>query len=183
VPQFDAIRFHVGISTEATASLQGIHATGHSPQSLTNSVVMHSLALSCIHCSERQQAMQAESPAATADTIAAINQFNDAFNRHDVDGVMALMTDDCVFENTSPAPDGARFEGQVAVRGFWEEFFAGSPHARFDVEDMFAAGDRCTVRWIYHWTNADGTEGHIRGVDVFRVRGDKVAEKLAYVKG
>jgi hypothetical protein len=25
--------------------------------------------------------------------------------------------------------------------------------------------------------------GHVRGVDVFRVRGGKVAEKLSYVKG
>jgi hypothetical protein len=30
---------------------------------------------------------------------------------------MTLMTDDCVFENTWPAPDGERYEGQVAVRG------------------------------------------------------------------
>ena len=29
----------------------------------------------------------------------------------------------------------------------------------------------------------DGMPGHIRGVDVFRVRGGKVAEKLSYVKG
>ena len=27
----------------------------------------------------------------------------EAFNRHDVDAVMALMTEDCVFEDTSPA--------------------------------------------------------------------------------
>ena len=48
---------------------------------------------------------------------------------------------------------------------------------------MFAAGDRCTVRWLYRWVDADGKDGHIRGVDVFRVRDGKVAEKLAYVKG
>ena len=42
----------------------------------------------------------------TADTLFAIHAFNDALNRHDVDAVMALMTDDCVFENTWPAPDG-----------------------------------------------------------------------------
>ena len=29
----------------------------------------------------------------------------------------------------------------------------------------------------------DGTPGHVRGVDVFRVRDGKVAEKLSYVKG
>lgn len=117
------------------------------------------------------------------ETLVAIQRFNDAFNQHDVDGVMAAMTEDCVFENTSPAPDGERYVGQAAVRAFWESFFAASPQARFDTEDIFAGGDRCLVRWRYQWVSSDGTPGHIRGVDVFRVRDGKVAEKLAYVKG
>ncbi len=119
----------------------------------------------------------------TESTIEVIKQFNDAFNRHDVQAVMALMTDDCVFENTYPPPDGERFEGQEAVRHFWEEFFRSSPHAVFQSEEMITHGDRCVIRWRYDWTNTDDQSGHIRGVDVFRVRNGKVAEKLAYVKG
>ncbi len=112
------------------------------------------------------------------DTLATIERFNEAFNRHDVDAVMALMTEDVVFENTSPPPDGERQEGQAAVRAFWERFFAGSPRAHFEAEESFAAGDRCVVRWRYSWG-----DGYIRGVDLFRVRDGKVAEKLSYVKG
>ena len=118
----------------------------------------------------------------SAATVAAVDRFNEAFNRHDVSAVMDMMTEDCVFDSTRPPPDGERFEGQVAVRRFWEEFFRRSPEARFETEEMFAAGDRCVVRWVYHWVR-DGTPGHIRGVDVFRVRDGKVAEKLSYVKG
>ena len=95
---------------------------------------------------------------------------------------MRAMTADCVFENTRPAPDGTRMVGQDAVRAFWEEFFTRSPQARFETEDIFAAGDRCAVRWTYHWVR-DGRAGHVRGVDLFRVRDGKVAEKLSYVKG
>lgn len=115
-------------------------------------------------------------------TLAAVERFNDAFNRHDVDAVMAAMTDDCVFENTSPFPDGTRIEGQSAVRAYWEKFFQGSPTAHFDAEDVFASKDRCLVRWKYTKTK-DGKPWHIRGVDVFRVRGGKISEKLSYVKG
>ena len=111
-----------------------------------------------------------------------VEQFNEAFNNHDVDGIMALMTDDCVFENTRPAPDGTRLTGQAAVRSYWVEFFQRSPQARFESEEIFDAGDRCVVRWIYQWVR-DGTKGHVRGVDLFRVRDGKVAEKLSYVKG
>jgi ketosteroid isomerase-like protein len=116
---------------------------------------------------------------ATCDTV---TRFNDAFNRHDVDAVMALMTTDCVFDSTRPPPDGERLVGQSNVRAFWEEFFRRSPQARFEAEEIFAAGDRCVVRWTYHWIR-DGKPGHVRGVDLFRVRDGRVAEKLSYVKG
>jgi ketosteroid isomerase-like protein len=119
----------------------------------------------------------------TSATIEAINRFNEAFNRHDLSAVMAAMTEDCVFENTNPAPDGERFEGQQAVRRFWKDFFASSPNAVFEAEELVAYGDRAVVRWRYDWTETDGTTGHVRGVDVLRVEGGKVAEKLAYVKG
>jgi ketosteroid isomerase-like protein len=115
-------------------------------------------------------------------TVAAVDRFNEAFNRHDVDAVMAGMTDDCVFENTSP-PNGQRYEGQDQVRAAWEAFFDASPTAHFDGEDVIATGDRCTVQWRYTWTNDDGSTSALRGVDVLRVRDGKVAEKFAYVKG
>jgi len=118
----------------------------------------------------------------TKATLEAVDRFNDAFNRHDVDAVMAAMTDDCVFENTSP-PEGRRYEGKDQVRAAWEEFFAASPDAHFDGEDVIVAGDRCIVQWQYTWSNDDGTKSSLRGVDVLRVRDGKVAEKFAYVKG
>ena len=116
-------------------------------------------------------------------TQAAIERFNAAFDRHDVDAVMAAMTDDCVFENTWPAPDGTRYEGQPAVRRFWEEFFRTSPEAVVTAEELIVAGERGTVRWVYRWGGNGVAGGHVRGVDVFRVRNGKVAEKLSYVKG
>jgi len=119
----------------------------------------------------------------TQSTIEVIEKFNEALNRHDVPAVMALMTQDCVFDNTNPAPDGERFEGQEAVGRFWEEFFRSSPDAVFTSEEMITLGDRCVIRWRYNWTNTDGSRGHVRGVDVMKVRDGKVAEKLAYVKG
>jgi ketosteroid isomerase-like protein len=121
--------------------------------------------------------------ATTEETRAVIERFNAAFARHDVDAVMALMTDDCVFENTWPAPDGTRYEGQAAVRAFWERFFRESPQAVVTAEDLFVAGDRGTVRWVYRWGGSGSSGGYVRGVDVFRVRDGKVAEKLSYVKG
>jgi ketosteroid isomerase-like protein len=121
--------------------------------------------------------------ARSAATLNTIRQFNDAFNRRDVDAVMALMTEDCVFENTYPPPDGERYQGHPAVASFWRKLYASSTEAAFDWEEVLACGDRAVVRWTYHWRSADGTPGHVRGVDVLRVRDGKVSEKLSYVKG
>lgn len=115
----------------------------------------------------------------TRETVTA---FNLAFNRHDVPAIMELMSADCVFDSTRPPPDGERLVGQEAVRAFWEAMFARSPQARFETEELLAFGDRCVVRWIYHWVR-DGIPGHIRGIDLFRVHEGQVAEKLSYVKG
>lgn len=117
----------------------------------------------------------------TRATIEAVERFNAAFNEHDVDATIALMTEDVVFESTSP-PDGERHEGATAVRLAWERLFAESPTAHFDAEEIIATGDRCVVRWLYSWQDG-GMKHHVRGVDVLRVHDGKIAEKLAYVKG
>lgn len=110
-------------------------------------------------------------------------EFNNAFNNHDVAGMMKLMSEDCVFENTDPAPDGTRYSGKEAVTQFWENFFQESPHAHIDIEEIFGLGQRCIMRWKYSWTDAAGQSGHVRGVDVFKERDGLLVEKLSYVKG
>lgn len=54
---------------------------------------------------------------------------------------------------------------------------------KFTDEETFMSGDRSLVRWRFTWTNEDGSEGHVRGVDVLRFRHRLVAEKLPYVEG
>ena len=60
---------------------------------------------------------------------AAVARFQEAFDAQDVDAVMAAMTPDCVFEDTSP-PDGGRHEGQDAVRAAWTKLFTDAPNGR-----------------------------------------------------
>ncbi|GIK39984.1 MAG: hypothetical protein BroJett011_38170 [Chloroflexota bacterium] len=119
----------------------------------------------------------------SAATLQVIEQFNEALNRRDIETMMAFMTSDCVFENTYPAPDGTRLEGQTRVRAFWEEFFVAAAETELELEEIFASGERGVMRWVYRWTDRAGRPGHIRGVDVYRVRNGQIAEKLSYVKG
>ena len=123
-------------------------------------------------------------PPSEAETaVRIVQRFNDALNARDVDGMMRLMTPDCVFENTDPPPDGDRYQGQAEVRTFWEGFFKSSSRAAIEIEEIFASGERCVMRWTYHWADLSGQTGHIRGVDVYRLERGLIAEKLSYVKG
>ena len=118
-----------------------------------------------------------------ASEIRLLEAFNEAFNRHDVPAMMAMMTEDCLFENTFPPPEGERFSGQQPVSSFWETFFSSSPLARIEIEEVFVSGERGFQRWVYSWQDAGGARGYLRGVDLFRFRDGKIAEKLSYVKG
>ncbi|MCU1664338.1 MAG: hypothetical protein JWR58_4403 [Pseudonocardia sp.] len=109
--------------------------------------------------------------------MTAVGRFQKAFDARDVDAIMAAMTPDCVFEDTTP-PDGRRHVGAEAVRAAWTALFAAAPDGVFTTEELIDAGDRVVARWRYEWGS-----GHVRGVDVFTVRDGLVAEKLAYVKG
>jgi uncharacterized protein (TIGR03086 family) len=113
---------------------------------------------------------------------AALSRFSAAFGSGDVDRIMTLMTEDCVFESTSP-PDGQRYEGAAAVRAAWDDLFASTPGAAFVEEERFASGDRGVLHWRFHWADEDGGTGHVRGVDVLTFRAGKVSRKLSYVKG
>lgn len=123
-----------------------------------------------------------ENPQMAATTRAVIDHFNEAFNRHDADALATWLTDDTVFEDTSPAPDGQRIEGRAAVVTFWRTWFTRNADAVFETEDTIVSGDRAVVRWVYRKLR-NGQPWHVRGVDVFTVREGKVAAKLAYAKG
>ena len=112
-------------------------------------------------------------------TMRIVLAFHEAFNRHDVAGMMQLMSEDCVFENTYPAPNGAVYSGKEIVTQFWQDFFHESPQAHIEIEEIFSAGLRCIMRWRYEWVDAAGNTGHVRGVDIFRVKAGSICEKLS----
>lgn len=115
--------------------------------------------------------------------IRTVLAFQEAFNDHDVAGMMQLMSDDCVFENTNPAPDGAVYSGKEEITHYWQDFFRESPDAHIEIEEIFSFGERCIMRWKYSWLDMEGEKGHVRGVDIYRVRIGSIREKLSYVKG
>ena len=111
-------------------------------------------------------------------TAEIMRRFNDVFQRHDPSELQDLVAEDCVIENTVPAPDGDRHVGRQACIRLWSGI-ATAPGTSFDLEETFAAGDRATIRWRYKW----GEGNSVRGVNLMRVRDGKIVEAMGYVKG
>jgi hypothetical protein len=105
-----------------------------------------------------------------------VTAFGAACNAHDLDAALRLCADDMVFESTTP-PDGQRAIGPAAIREIWLPIFE-DPSTHVEVEDTIVAGEEIVQRCRYSWS-----DGHVRAVDVYRVRNGQIAEKLSYVKG
>ena len=117
------------------------------------------------------------SPQNGIDSLEVVAAFGTAWGNHDLEATLAMITEDCLFDDTDPAPDGKAYKGRAAIALAWAPIFADLS-SRFEAEDTFAMGERVVQLWRYSWTG-----GHVRGVDVFRVTNGKVSEKLSYVKG
>lgn len=113
-------------------------------------------------------------------TAEIIRRFNDVFLRHDPSTLDDLVAEDCVIENTQPAPNGARQVGRKACVVTWKEI-ATAPGTHFDLEDVVVSGDRAIIRWRYWWGESEADS--VRGVNLMRVREGRIVEAMGYVKG
>lgn len=102
------------------------------------------------------------------------------FLSHDPAALQELVADDCVIENTQPAPDGSRHVGKAACIELWARI-ATNPDLAFETEGIEAHGDRGEIRWRLRW-GPDQADS-VRGVNLMRVRGGQIVEALGYVKG
>ena len=109
--------------------------------------------------------------------------FADAFNRHDIDAIMARMTDNCLFEaSAGPDTNGQKFEGQMEVKKAFLEVFQTYPDAQWNNARHFISGDRGVSEWTFTGTKKDGTRTEVTGCDLFRFENGRIAIKNSFRK-
>jgi len=112
-----------------------------------------------------------------------LGDFADAFNRHDLDALMSMMTADAVFEaSVGKNVDGERHQGAAAVRAAFAAVFAQYPDAQWRNGRHFVAGDRGVSEWTFTGTRADGIRVETNGCDLFTFRDGKIAVKDSFRK-
>jgi steroid delta-isomerase-like uncharacterized protein len=122
-------------------------------------------------------------PRSGATLLTLLDRFADAWNRHDVEALMSVMTEDCVFEaSAGPQVSGRRSEGQQAVRAAYAAVFETFPDAHWADARHFIAGNRGVSEWTFSGTQSDGTRVEVSGCDLFTFRDGKIAVKNSYRK-
>jgi len=122
-------------------------------------------------------------PAADRDLEQLLEAFADAWNRHDVDALMSMMTEDGIFEaSAGNNVDGERHEGQRSVRAAYEAVFAHYPDARWENARHFVKGDRGVSEWTFTGTLNDGRRVEVTGCDLFTFRNGRIAVKNSFRK-
>jgi steroid delta-isomerase-like uncharacterized protein len=108
----------------------------------------------------------------------------DAWNAHDLDGLMALFSEDCTFEASGgPQVEGERFVGREAVRSAFAAVLEGMPDAHWGegrhhpIEDGYGVSE-----WILRGTRRDGRRLEVSGCDFLTIKGGRIAKKSSFRK-
>ena len=112
-----------------------------------------------------------------------VERFNTVWNGHDLEGILAMMTDDVVFEASfGKDPWGARAVGKPALREFLTGMFERIPDVRWDELRHVAGPEHVVVEWLTTGTPRGGTRYEVEGCDILTVRDGKIAAKRSYRK-
>ncbi|QNK75757.1 nuclear transport factor 2 family protein [Variovorax sp. PAMC28562] len=112
-----------------------------------------------------------------------LEQFSDAWNRHDLPVLMSFMHADCVFETAAGSEAwGARHQGHAAVAAAFESAWKNFPDAQWRNGKHVVMGDRGMSEWTFTGTAADGARSESGGVDVFTFKDGKILVKNVFRK-
>ena len=105
----------------------------------------------------------------------------EAFNRHDVEALVALYSQDTKI--VSPGDLEPRI-GQEVVREIYQGHFDNIPGVHDAVQNIVAEGDRAAVEFIATWEQPakddPGARGSLRIATFITVRNGKIAEDISY---
>ncbi len=106
-----------------------------------------------------------------------IRRYFDAFNSHDIDGVMACFGEQSLIVDM----EGRRFEGQEEVRRHYEASFALLPDGRCDLRSMVGNDGRGMAESFFHGTRLrDGRVIRALGAEVIEFADGKIKEIRDY---
>jgi ketosteroid isomerase-like protein len=115
--------------------------------------------------------------------LAVLEALVEAFNRHDLDAIMAHFADDCSLDMPrGREPWGTRYLGKAAVRQGLQGRFEMLPDVHYRDARHFATESMGISEWLLTGTLQSGQSLAVRGCDHYEFRGGQVIRKDSYWK-
>ncbi|NOT06959.1 MAG: nuclear transport factor 2 family protein [Gemmatimonadales bacterium] len=102
--------------------------------------------------------------------LAVVRAYMEAYNSHDVDGVVRMLSPDFTWLSLSGDSVTVEVRGASAVRASLVQYFRAFPSARSEIEGATVLGPWVTVRERAHWQSAAGPRSQA-AISVYEVRG------------
>jgi ketosteroid isomerase-like protein len=116
--------------------------------------------------------------------LALINEWLEAWDNHDLVGVMFLMDENIVFENWTED----KIVGKKNLQRAWIPWFLNHGNFKFTAEDIFVDAEQQKVlfSWTLEWPSVEkyfkGKNEIRRGVDILHFKNGKILTKNTYSK-
>lgn len=116
----------------------------------------------------------------TNEGVQALNRAKDRWNDGDLNGYLQLYRNDAVLHGYAQVEPGI-----ASITAFYQAFFAAFPGSRLQFEDVFAAGDKVTCRFVIHGKHEGPFQGMppthkafvLPGITILRFAGNQCVER------
>jgi steroid delta-isomerase-like uncharacterized protein len=108
-----------------------------------------------------------------------------AWSSHDVEKVLALYSDDCIYQDFAL---GRMNRGKEELKTFVESTFAWSPDVHFELRTAYSAGEWAFSEWVMKGTHtgsapnlpATGKPFSLYGASVCKIQDNKIVQQSDY---
>ena len=106
-----------------------------------------------------------------------VERFAEAFNRRDVEGLLACFTEDATYRDLFYGPHA----GQAALRGMFERMFREGRDYRWQMDAIVVDAHRAAAEWTFSYTataavpRSEGRRVRFAGMSVFDLEGGDLA--------
>jgi ketosteroid isomerase-like protein len=117
-------------------------------------------------------------------TLKTFNHWLDAWDNHDIEGIMELLHDEIIFENW----DGTIIKGKKILKKAWVIWFSQNDNFKFTKKEIFIDDHsqkllfRWQLKWKSHEKNFENKYEVRDGVDIIHYNQNKIILKTSFIK-
>lgn len=118
-----------------------------------------------------------------ANALKVVERCCDAFNQHDVNGILADFAENAIWLLAQgPDANGRKLTGKSEIRALLEQRFHDIPDMNWAVIRHFASGNLVCSEWTVTGTPKAGARIDWLGIDIWELQGGKITKKDTYWK-